>query len=182
VDNLTNKYLHEGCVTERLKLRPLSINDTNDMFEYTSDPITCKFLKWGPHKEINETQLFINRATCDYKNPKDILWGIEHDDTLIGVIRIYNIDMTNKECEISYILNRKFEGKGYMTETVRKVIMFCFEELNLLRVKAIFDFENTSSLKVMERCNMLQIDNSSKVIIIKNENRLFKTCAIEKEV
>ncbi len=41
--------------TERLILRPLTIDDAADMFEWTSDPIVNRYMPYSLNKDISQT-------------------------------------------------------------------------------------------------------------------------------
>lgn len=137
-----------------MKLRPLTLLDTDDMFRYTKDEDTCRFMDWGPHTNPSQAGAFIENALKNYQNPSDILWGIEElaDKKLIGVVRIY--DITEDSGAVSYILNKAYKGKGYMTEAVKKVIEVCFNDLGLNSLFAYYADKNEASKRVMEHCGM----------------------------
>ena len=46
---------HSQMEGERIILRPVSLDDAEDMYEYTSDEETTRFL-YEPHKDLNETK------------------------------------------------------------------------------------------------------------------------------
>ncbi|MBR2409825.1 MAG: GNAT family N-acetyltransferase [Lachnospiraceae bacterium] len=54
--------------------------------------------------------------------------------------------------ETSYLLAPHHWGKGLMTETVRSVLRYAFEELELNRVCADVFVGNTASEKVLKKC------------------------------
>lgn len=157
----------KGSQTKRLYLRKLKMEDINDMFEYTSNEETCFYLKWEAHKEISQTEKFI--ITNLFSKPvNDILWGIESktEKKLIGVIRMYNINFEKSSIEVSYILNDKYGGNGYMTEALLKCQEIIKEIVEIKNIYAYFVRENTASEKVMQRCGMKKdIDFSAKDII-----------------
>lgn len=41
--------------TERLIIRPISMFDAKDMFEYAKDPEMTRFLGWDAHEKIEDT-------------------------------------------------------------------------------------------------------------------------------
>ena len=89
--------------TERLVLRPLRLEDAADMFEYTSDPETSRFLNWAPHGEPGEARDWI-ASKLARPEPDDLLLGIEHREPrkLIGTVRAYRFDAAACSCEVSY--------------------------------------------------------------------------------
>lgn len=147
------KIQNTKIYTKRLSLRKLSLNDADDMYEYTSQEKTCRFLKWGPHRDIVETLRFISEH-LEKERVDDILFGIELklEKKLIGVIRVYNI--TKNKGDISYILNSNYCKRGYMTEAVKAIEEFVFRKLQLETLYAYFDVNNVNSEKVLGRAGM----------------------------
>ena len=176
MDKCVNKQICEdGWESDRLQFRMLSLDDAEDMYEYASNEETCRFLKWGPYKDIGEARAFLLEKVASYKNPKDILFGIQpkKEVKLIGVIRIYNI--TEQSADLSYIQNSKFSGQGYMTETVKEMICLCFERLKLFRVQAYFAEGNIRSEKVMLNSGMKKDNTYESYEMIKgNKVRIYK--------
>jgi ribosomal-protein-alanine N-acetyltransferase len=75
---------------------------------------------------------------------------------LIGVIRIYNLDFAISVADVSYILNKNYTGKGYMTEALGIVIKVCHYDLHLRTVCCDCISPNIASINVMLRCGMMK--------------------------
>lgn len=176
--DVIKRILDAGVYCDRLLLRKLRKNDAEDMFEYTSDEKTCRYLKWGPHRDIAETEDFITKTLYNYIEPNDIVWGIEEisQRKLIGVVRIYAI--TENSAEISYILNGRYTGCGYMTETVKAAIKMCFDVLSIDRVVAYYAEGNEASKRVMERCGMEHCQWDGKMEKIRGQSVKINRCEI----
>lgn len=174
-NTIIENELNTGILTDRLYLRKLTMRDTQDMYEYTSDRDTVKFLSWGPHTELSEAEFFIQKAIYKYRAPTDIQWGIEliEKHKMIGAIRIYNIDFTSSTADVSYILNRKYTGNGYMTEVLSAVINMCHRKMGIHTVCCDFVEPNTASQNVMLRCGMKQTDS-----IVRKQNIKGKSFAL----
>lgn len=168
---MNKKICEEGQESERLYFRRLCLDDAQDMFEYTSKEEACHFLSWGPYSNISQVEKFINEKVINYKNPEDILLGIElkKEKKLIGVVRVYNI--IEKSADISYILNPLFTGKGYMMETVKSMIDLCFQKLPITVVQSYFVEENIKSERVMINSGMKKDDRYEEFVVIKGEKR-----------
>ena len=169
MDHLIKDTLDSGFVGSRIILRKLTPDDADNMFAYTSDAETCRYLGWGPHTDREQCVAFIDAAIVRYQQPKDILWGIalSEDDVLIGVIRIY--ELTESSTTVSYILNRAYTGSGYMTEALCAIIDVCFRQLDKDAVIAYFVNENQASQRVMERCGMRACDEYQQTENIKGK-------------
>jgi len=79
---------------------------------------------------------------------------LKSDGTFIGSSGFHDISSEHHRLMMGYVLNRKYWDKGYMTEAVREMIRFAFEEMSMHRVAANCDLENVRSARVMERCGM----------------------------
>lgn len=144
-------YDIEALHSKNLILRKFKKSDAEDLLEYASDDETLKYLFWGGVKEFDEAKNMI----IDIYSVEKGFFAIElkENKKCIGSIDI-NIDEKNEKASFGYILNKKYWGKGYMSEALSTILMFCFEKLKVNRVEASCFEENFGSRKVMEKCNM----------------------------
>lgn len=56
------------------------------------------------------------------------------------------------EFTIGYVADQKFEGRGYISEAVRRVLTLLFEEVGAHRVKSDCNENNIRSRRLLERC------------------------------
>lgn len=174
-----NNILH----TDRLTLRPLTLEDASDMFEYTSQQEATKFLSWTPHERIEETTRFLENVVTLYgSSHTEFSWAIQLKETgkMIGVVKLFEISKNNSRAEVSYILNSRFQGKGYINEAISSVIDFAFTEMNLIRVQARCTSDNKASEKVMQKANMQYEGLLRKYWILKGEPKDVVLYAITK--
>lgn len=137
--------------TNRLRLRPVTINDAHDMYEYASDEETVTFV-FPIHQSIKDTK----ESVANYFIAAPLgKYGIELKETgkFIGTIDLRVEDQHNI-AEIGYALNRDFWGKGYMPEAANELLRLGFEELQLMRIFATHDSDNPQSGRVMEKIGM----------------------------
>jgi ribosomal-protein-alanine N-acetyltransferase len=137
--------------TERLILRPVSLADAEDMFEYASDEETVVFV-FPQHQTLKETRE--NIANYFLTEPLG-KYGIELKETgkLIGTIDL-RVSEQNSTAEIGYTLNKHFWGQGLMPEAGREILRVGFEKLRLIRIFANHDIKNPQSGRVMEKLGM----------------------------
>ena len=147
---------HPVLETKRLLLRPRTMADKDDIFEYASDPEITRYVIWPTHRSIEDTIAFLESSSKNLANRESIGFAIEWKENgkLIGDCAFHHIEPKHHRAKIGYVLNRNYWGKGFMTEAVRELIHFAFEEMGLHRVAATCDFENIRSGHVMERCGM----------------------------
>ncbi len=76
----------------------------------------------------------------------------EQPDELIGVISLNGLLVLANPCpSIGYWLGVKHWGQGYMSEAVKAVLSFAFEQLKAPRIEATYLDANPASGRVMEK-------------------------------
>jgi ribosomal-protein-alanine N-acetyltransferase len=142
--------------TPRLKLRKLSMRDSNDIFEYACDREVAKYVSWDFHRSVADSIHFIRIILHNYSVGEPSPWGIVYTELnkLIGTIGFHNRSVEHKRAEIGYALSSAFWNRGIMTEALREVIRFGFEAMELNRIEAKCVDENSASERVMIKCGM----------------------------
>jgi len=84
-------------------------------------------------------------------NNEGINWAItiKGNPEMIGIIGLYRIQPEHYRAEIGYMLLPDFQGKGYVTEAIAKVVAYGFEDMKLHSIEAVIDPENDASAKVV---------------------------------
>jgi len=150
-DFLTEKPI---LATKRLILRTMTIEDVPDLKEWMPNKELYKY--WGkkPGKtDKNPELLFISKA----KPTKSFHWGIVHknDNKVIGEAWVYLIE-NNRMAKVAIRLSDKYHGKGLGTETLERIIRFCFEETELQRLWTDVDIRNIASVRMVEQCGFIR--------------------------
>ena len=138
--------------TERLLLRPVTLDDAEEMFDYASDRENTRYT-FPTNQSLEETKN--NIAQFYLANPLG-RWGIElkSNGKFIGTIDLHKIDPVLKKAAIGYIIHQKYWNQGLTTEANRAVIKLAFEEIGMNKLTALHDKANPASGKVMEKSGM----------------------------
>ena len=138
--------------TERLLLRPVTMDDAEAMFQYASDRENTRYT-FPTNQSLEETKN--NIAQFYLANPLG-RWGIELKSSgqFIGTIDLHKIDTVLKKAAIGYIINKKYWKQGLTTEATRAVIELAFEKIGMNKLTALHDKDNPASGKVMEKSGM----------------------------
>ncbi|SFE19461.1 ribosomal-protein-alanine N-acetyltransferase [Paenibacillus algorifonticola] len=84
-------------------------------------------------------------------------FGIMLEQQLIGRIELSNVIRGPlQNANVGYFLDRAHQGNGYVSEAVRLVTAYAFEQLDLHRLQAGVMPRNTSSIRVLERTGFRQ--------------------------
>lgn len=139
--------------TERLTLRPMTMEDAADLFAVFSDPAVVRYWSAEPWTSITFAESAIARALEGYRDQSEVRFGIELAETglLIGTVNLHHVFPQNRRCELGYALGSAHWGKGYATEALEVALDYGFHELRLNRVEADIDPRNVASAGVLER-------------------------------
>lgn len=157
--------------TERLLLRPVTLNDAEAMFEYASDRENTRYT-FPTNQSLEETKN--NIAQFYLANPLG-RWGIElkSNGQFIGTIDLHKIDTVLKKSAIGYIINKKYWNQGLTTEANRAVIELAFEKIGMNKLIAVHDKANPASGRVMEKSGMrYSHDEEYAVLDLHEEDRI----------
>jgi ribosomal-protein-alanine N-acetyltransferase len=152
--------IHKGTKnieTERLLLRRLEIEDAQEMFDHwAKDSDVTKYLTWEPHKNVDETKEILSQWMGLYDDKEYYQWGIciKETNSLVGSIGTVSHNNDNDSCEIGYCISQSVWGNGYMTEAVKAMNDYLFDEVGFHRISAMHYKENFSSGRVMVKAGM----------------------------
>lgn len=163
-----NEIISNGCIT----LRPFKINDAKNMFNnWASDHEVTKYISWSPHSSVDVTNQIINKWLEEYKNNETLLWAIDlnnENNNPYGSIGISKI-IDNNTIEIGYVLSRKWWHRGIITECLRMVIDYIFNNTSINTIQAVCNVNNKGSQRVLEKNNMKQLYGFNMFVEEKNE-------------
>jgi len=140
--------------TERLILRRILESDWEVILFLRSDTVVNKYIQ---RKESDKTKNkedavnFIKKINKGIENNTFISWGItlKEDPKIIGTICLWNFSEDNKTAELGYDLHPTFQRKGFMTESLRSVVLYGFFELGLNKIEAFTHENNISSRNLL---------------------------------
>ncbi len=88
--------------------------------------------------------------TYPAKMPTEMSFRIEKEGELIGVVSLSRIRWYNRKSEISVLIKKDWQGKGFGKEALSGIADFAFNRMNLHRLEAeVIEF-NEASLKLIE--------------------------------
>lgn len=143
--------------TDRLILRPFEQADLDDFFEYASVEGTGEMAGWHHHQDKQKSKEILDLFISE---DKTFAVCLRQSGKVIGSLGVENYGMEDKLTEffgyrgreIGYVLSRDYWGQGLMTEAVRAVIDYLFNECDLdFLTCGYYDF-NSRSRRVQEKC------------------------------
>lgn len=129
--------------TERLLLRPLTPEDAPMMYaNWANDPDVTRWLRWEPHKNVDETRELLTAWALLYPNGDYYQWAIVEKSTrqVFGSISVFTsssaeperdpwpgFDHTNGVWEVGYCIGKAWWNKGFTTEALKAVVEYWFK-------------------------------------------------------
>ena len=143
--------------TERLSLRPISVQDLETTHAYAADPENTKYMMFLPNESLAETEEWLRASEAMWESPAPhhLEFAILLEGRHIGSVTLYPDD--GNRMELGWILHRDFWGRGYALEAARAAIDYARERLGTRSFYAQCDSENEPSYRLMERLGMRRV-------------------------
>lgn len=137
--------------TDRLILRPLTVEDANAAFVWLSDERVTKFMPYNTYTNIEDAAKWI----AGLKEEKSYPFGFvfKENNLLIGSGDI-GYSTAAKAWEFGYNIRSDYWNKGLSTEAAKAMIRFAFDNLGARDFGANHAVENTASGRVIEKCGL----------------------------
>jgi len=142
--------------TDRLILRPVELIDAARIRLLASDYTVAAMTLTTPHPyPEGAAEAFVAQAQEQMASGNSYTFAVigQSEGTLVGLIGLHPTPAHHR-AELGYWMGVEYRGGGYMTEAVRRVIRFGFEELELSRIYAACFAENAASERVMQKSGM----------------------------
>jgi [ribosomal protein S5]-alanine N-acetyltransferase len=141
--------------TQHFRLRQLRVSDAPALFAYFSDDDVVKYYdpNFSALTDIQQALEFIEHTHQAFSQGNGFRWGIslKDTDTVIGTIGYHSWVKSFFKAEIGYEISRTYWRQGVVTEAIRPVLAFGFQQLQLNRIEAFCDEENVGSYRVLEK-------------------------------
>lgn len=136
--------------TERLLLRPLTVDDAEAVFVWGSDPEVNRFMCYPRYTEVEKVREWLRSLP---HSEGDLEFGFvrKADGLLIGSGGAYPREGGWK---VGYNLRRDCWGQGYAAEATRAIIDYAHRERGARVFVADHAVDNPASGRVMEKCGM----------------------------
>lgn len=142
--------------TDRLELSPASLADAAELFPHLSNPEISKDMAWSPHRDLAETEAFLESVQRSYHAGTARHWTIRHEGEAVGLFSLIDIRRQHRaiiydRAELAYWLAPAFQRRGIMSEAGAEVIRFAFEDLGLENLIVAHHVGNAASEGLIKR-------------------------------
>ncbi len=136
--------------TSRLILRPFIDSDLEDFFDYARLDTVGPNAGWLPHPNLSHSHEILKR----FVEADDVLAMYHKQDSKVfGSIGLHRRELPEygEIFELGYVMSTRYEKQGFMTEAVKAVLNYAFNEMALDIVFVAHFIENDKSRKLIER-------------------------------
>ena len=142
--------------TDRLILRPLTVDDADAVFVWASDPEVNRYMSYPLHTDVEVTRQWLRSVEQDSEEQaglENYTFGFvrKSDGLLIGSGGIRRQE--DDTWDFGYNLRRDCWGRGYTTEAVKAIIDFA-RGRGAKVFAAHHAVDNPASGRVMEKCGL----------------------------
>ncbi len=142
--------------TERLVLRPLTIDDIDLLVDLDSDPEVMRYITDGkPQTKEHYEKRIPELLKYTQKHPGLGLWPtyLKKTNEFIGWYILKHLP-DGGEVEVGFRIKKKFWGNGYSTEAGKALLKHGFETLGLKKIAAIVRPDNFASQAVIKKIGL----------------------------
>ena len=138
--------------SERIRLRPLRLDDAEEVFAMFSDTEVTRFWSFSAWTAPAQADAWLAER-IGWGPPSVFGWAMadRSDDRFIGTTALFSLSGPLHRAELGYSLAPSRQGQGLATEAVRRALDFGFDVLGLERVEADVDPRNEASCRLAER-------------------------------
>ena len=139
--------------TDNLILRRYRLEDAEQLYaHFGNDPEIDKYSGWNPYATREMARETVRRLIESYDDAHSYSWVMDVEDIVVGTIGAY--DYKSNQIEVGFSVDRGWQGRGFATEALKKVLKYLTENEGISCVTAWCAEENTASRRVLEKSGM----------------------------
>ena len=141
---------------EKCILRPLRVDDATDLARLMENMEGRENIRVVFPTSEEELARWIE-GLYRKKVPRDIVFAIDVEGTLIGTVSLHDINWTSRHGTLTIAIYRSdYRGRGIGTEATSLILDYAFDLLNLHRVKLEVYEYNKTALHIYEKLGFVK--------------------------
>lgn len=160
--------------TDRLILRTIAQSDALALFPLINDLDVAAHMLNIPHpypQDLLVSWIQAALESMEHHERMDMTIILKESGMPIGVCAINQICLDHQRGEVGYWLGKRYWGRGYMTEAVRRLLEYGFDDLDLYRIHGRCFMSNPASARVLEKAGMT-LEGCARGEVLKNGKHL----------
>lgn len=144
--------------TDRLILRPFTLDDLDDLFAIYSRPDVARYLYWEPRGRIEVAESLDRKLAqsvlAEQGQRLTVAVVLPALERVIGDVTLKWLSSEHRQGEIGFSFHPDHHGFGFATEAAEAMLELGFQGLRLHRIIGRCDARNMRSARVLERLGM----------------------------
>lgn len=139
--------------TGRLRLRPFTDVDAEDLFALQSDAYVLRYWDSPPWTDSTSVARFMAGCRQMAEEGSGARVAIERisDKAFVGWCTFNEWNPDFRSASLGYCLHQTDWGRGYATEAARALLQWAFDTLEVNRIQSEVDTRNAASARVLEK-------------------------------
>lgn len=147
--------------TERLVLRPWTLDDATALYKYASDCRVSELALWPAHTSVEMSREVIERFFLP--NPHTLAITLKETGEPIGCIGLVpegdeHYETEPSEREVGYWTGYPYWNRGIISEALEALTGYCRETMELSSLLITTDKRNVASQRVAEKCGFVFVE------------------------
>ncbi|RUS47890.1 GNAT family N-acetyltransferase [Cohnella sp. AR92] len=141
-------------VGERVRLGKIEPAHLNDVFAIYDNDRVFEFCGIIPKHNIETVSNMIGHFERDYLKRSRVKWGIFLNDApnkLVGIAEAFDYNQKVNMITIGYFLEESYWAQGIASESVRLLLRYLFETVEINRIQAEVMIGNEASKRVLTK-------------------------------
>lgn len=143
--------------SERIQLRPITLEDAPSMFTYASNVDVLKYLWWEPHTQLSQSEEAIRERFLtrpDHGIPEAYAIVLKSNHQMIGTIDVHTVHFGDVGV-LGYVIHQDYWGQGLMSEALQLILPVLFHHCGFYRIEINHSADNVGSGKVIEKAGFV---------------------------
>ena len=151
--------------TDNLILRRYRAEDAEQLYErFGTDPEMYRYSGWNPYATPEMARETVSGFIRSYDDEHSYSWVMDVEDVVVGTIGAY--DYEDGQIEVGFSVDQGWQGRGFATEALKKVLEYLTENEGIPCVTAWCAEENAGSKRVLEKAGMKHIRTEKGGIVV----------------
>lgn len=155
---MLQSMIFEEIITERLILKKLTPEIYHFVFENLAEPDLMIFFGFDSWQELSKEKDKYEKGISTYNRSFLNFQLIDkQSNRIIGWCGFHTWYTEHNRAELGYMLrDEESKGKGIMTEALKPIIEYGFNEMKLSRIEAFVGPDNQPSQKLLKKLKFVQ--------------------------
>ena len=146
-----------------VKIREIDHEDLNFMLTIENDKSNWKYGINKSELSLEDALDYIKQSKLMILNNDNQRFVIEYNNTKAGLIDLYDYQFQNSFAKVGIIVLKKFRGKGVGDKSLKLLLEFCKNYLNINYLESEIEKSNQSSINLFVNNNFKNISGTKYV-------------------